>query len=299
MSFPSARASALSEYLSNREETSCIADFLSRPNNILGLEYCLALRRSGSAIRPRTLRRIGSGYADDRLDTKGHLSSASAIRKQLLRSRLQGYESDPAVRTQLPPRVWALIERKGKDTVNCEPASCPQLKKGASQAAEPHRETPSVFPIYENDFSEMLLYQLLLENEHSLTEYLDVSGDLARRILRKRNDFHSFSQFADLLKAKNFTRTQLNRALLHILLHIRQNDLESALHPSAVRILGFRKVSQPLLTMIRQSSRLPMVTRYSVPAPADLFASNLYEAVLTRRTGQSFRHEFSQPPVIC
>ena len=77
------------------------------PNNLLGLEYTLALLRRNSSIRPFTISRVGSGYHDP-LGGAADFPSASALRsllakqgKQALLSQLQCY---PKLQPLLP--LW-------------------------------------------------------------------------------------------------------------------------------------------------------------------------------------------------
>lgn len=74
-SFASARQEALEELLG-----ADAAATLSQPNDILGVEYCKALRRTGSAIAPMALPRVGAGHDDGAAD--GY-ASASYIREHL------------------------------------------------------------------------------------------------------------------------------------------------------------------------------------------------------------------------
>ena len=75
LTFPAARSQALTEYFKNPRNFSGddfdgvltpllneVTQILSTPNNILGIEYCKALLRLNSRIRPVTLRREGMGY---------------------------------------------------------------------------------------------------------------------------------------------------------------------------------------------------------------------------------------------
>ena len=76
LSFPAARQQALLLCLDMAKDmpsTACpdnnstaeqIVALLSSPNNLLGLEYTLALLRRNSSIRPFTISRVGSGYHD-------------------------------------------------------------------------------------------------------------------------------------------------------------------------------------------------------------------------------------------
>ncbi|MBO5712755.1 MAG: nucleotidyltransferase family protein [Clostridia bacterium] len=72
-----ARITALKETLGDKIDTS----FLDSPNNILGLEYVKAILKNNYDIKINALRRLGSGYNDDKLNA--NLSSALAIRKAI------------------------------------------------------------------------------------------------------------------------------------------------------------------------------------------------------------------------
>ena len=78
LSFPKARANVLSEIFPDLDES-----FLSSSNNILGIEYCRALKYFNSSITPMTITRKDNLYNDDELAEEGKLSSATAIRKVL------------------------------------------------------------------------------------------------------------------------------------------------------------------------------------------------------------------------
>lgn len=91
MSYPAARAFAVQTSLSAplSGDPSILASvtpelaetILASPNNILGLEYCKALFRRNSQIRPVPIARIGSGYHANNLDTS--FASATGIRSYL------------------------------------------------------------------------------------------------------------------------------------------------------------------------------------------------------------------------
>lgn len=83
LSFPAARAQALSRV------TSVEKKILEEPNNILGIEYCHALLKSGASITPHTIKRNGQSYNDNSLAANGSPSadschpSATALRRQI------------------------------------------------------------------------------------------------------------------------------------------------------------------------------------------------------------------------
>ncbi len=272
LTYPAARETALRQVTGRGLQDP---DILSGPNNALGLEYCIALSRLGSRIRPKTLSRMGNGYHDPSLSSG--MASATAIREHLLRARAcadTGTDisaSRESLSETMPPVCIPVMRRALQDCI----------------------------PLCADDFSEMLHYQLLKETEGSLTEHLDLPADLAARILSLLPRYRGWTQFAALLKTRNFTRTQIDRALLHVLLGIRPADTERALRQSFTRMLGFRRETAPLLTQIKKAGSLTLASGAADLADTadyalDLFASNLYEARRASLTGQPFMHEFSR-----
>lgn len=267
--FPAAREYALACTVSGRPSSELPADsgFLSHPNDILALEYCLALQKAGSPIQPRTLLRSGSPYHRETLPEKG-FASATAIRRSILEGQpLSSYAS--------------LL-----------PESLSPLYKNVLQTSA---------PVCADDFSLMLLYQLRKESSESLCRYLDLPEDLANRILRLLDDYTSFSSFAQQLKTKNRTLTQVRRALLHILLGITPEDLEKALHPEYARVLGFSKAGASLLSCIQEKGQIALVSKASAlssyPSERDVFASRLYESVRSVKAGIPATDEFRRPVI--
>ncbi len=284
MSFPRARQAALTEYL--RDDSLDIV--LEQPNNILGIEYIKALYQKKSPIHSYTIKRMVSGYHDTELT--GTYSSASAIRKLLsyashsVSMEQEGMFDEPSISEALT-RLEDMV-----------PPSCIRTLE------DTHR---SRYPIYANDFSLPLKYQLLKETYTSLAEYLDISEDLANRILNHTNDFVTFDQFCDLLKTRDVTYSRLSRSLLHILLGIKKKDLLTFREEGCcqyARILGFRKDAKRLLSYIKKHSDVPLITKLTQidgltpPGLAmlkqDVFASNLYESVITNKFKMPFVNEY-------
>ena len=276
-SFPAARQAGLEAYLAEQgEDSGWIRDFITAPNNILGIEYCRALKELNSSISPCTIQRRGNGYHDEALQET--MSSASAIRKAMDTGKglslLEG---------QMPSAAYRIF----------------------ADALGVHG------PVNEDDFSLLLRYKLLLETsacpredaQRQLLRYCDVSPDLGRRILRQINLCDSVSYFTEILKTRDMTYTRISRALLHILLEITAGDIP----PRApyARILGFRKEASCLLSAIKKAGGIPVISR---PAAAkdilsdtayrvfekEIFASNLYESILAAKYRRPFCHELTR-----
>lgn len=277
LSFPTARAQALSAYFSDAASFSSLSQeeleaFLKEPNNILGLEYVQALLLLKSRIRPVTLLRKGSGYHTEKL-SHSVLPSATAMRNFLFSDTVQDLSS---LASCMPETVFSAFQ----------------------SAVTVHGLLTS------DDFSLLLAARLLAETKESLSSYLDLSPDLANRIFRLRCSCASFSEFALQLKTKEMTYTRISRALMHLLLN------QKTMYPAGYnRVLGFRKNAGPLLKESGKHSSLPLITK-AADAPrllagdalaafeSDIQSSLLYETVRSHKTGTPFTHEYQKKLVL-
>ena len=75
--YPKARSLALAA------ESGLPTETWDSPNNILGLEYCVALKKLHSKIKPFTIRREGQGYHDNDTPALSDFPSATFLRKQI------------------------------------------------------------------------------------------------------------------------------------------------------------------------------------------------------------------------
>lgn len=287
LSFPAARQKALSSHM----ESDSYAALLKEPNNILGIEYLKALKKLNSPITPYSIMRQESSYHDTKL--MPNYSSASAIRCLLAHSstalNIQHEDGDFGS----TPLSNILNELESQ-----VPGSCLELLK------DYHRVK---YPVYENDFSLIMKYKLLNKSPKRLTDYMDVSTELANRIGNQLNHFFNYRQFCELLKTKEVTQTRINRALLHIMLGIKKDSVEEykegGFHYYA-RLLGCRRDQERILGSLTKNGTLPLLTSLyetnDLPQIGqkmlynDILASHLYTSVITDKFKTAFENEYSQ-----
>ena len=272
VSFPQARQTALTQYFDmpstdpdriSSVNAKTVAAILSQPNNILGIEYMKALYKRNSSMKAYSIKRIGAGYHESEL-TESY-SSASAIRRALIQDSLS-----ESIYRQLPSAAQSIM----KEAFGTR------------------------YPVYANDFSLLLKYKLLQETKETLTNYMDISEDLANRIINLRND---------ALKTKDMTYARISRGLLHILLDIRTEHLtyyKKNGYCHYAHILGFRKSSAELLSLLKGTSKIPLLTKLTQTEDLseagcqmlhqDIFASDLYESVITDKFETPFINEYRQ-----
>lgn len=330
-SFPHARAEALQSCLNgekcgtaphpvsiadgscaNTEELS--AELLSSPNNILGLEYCAALYKRKSAIRPVTIKREGSGYHDPALscgDEPGKvLSSAQAIRRAL-----QPLSSRNAPFIDESSRSASFIDGSFRNV------SCPD---GTFGNASPWDTVAQSLPrpqwalwkeilgqnrlLFPEDFTKELRYRLILEQENGFTQYADVTRELSDKIKKDCLHFSDWNALCDSLKSKELTYSRISRALCHILLSVTADELQEARERDYVpyaRILGFRQSALPMLSGIKQNGGIPLLSKLADARrllsgqafqmlQKDVLAAHLYESCIAAKTGVQPLHEYTR-----
>lgn len=241
---------------------------LSMPNNILGIEYIKALLKTNSAMKPVTIKRKGSNYNDCSLSEL--YSSALAIRSSIATTEnLENIYSD------VPKNVYEIMKEKQNIS----------------------------FPIVPDDFSEMLHYKLLSEKDNGFTDYIDVNADLSDRIVKNVYQYKNYESFCDLLKTKNMTYTRISRCLLHILLDLKTKE---TIMPSYLRILGLNTRAGDLSKALKENCSLPLISKLADAKKQlsdeafellkeDVFASNLYDTVLSHKFDGDFISDYQKP----
>ncbi len=276
-SFPKARELALSKCLSPQA-----AAFASSPNNILALEYCIALLERNSSMNILPIKREGNGYHDPALK-ESSFASATAIRDTIEKSMNADKDSGTCsdlsdLQNYIPKAVYSIIDKQRNDYVT------------------------------QNDFSTILHYKLLSESGSSFVKYADVSEDLSDKIRKNLRYYRDYSSFCALLKSKELTYSRINRALTHILLNVTQEMYENVKrndYAGYARILGFKKEASPLLSEIGKNTSIPLISKLADAGNSlseqsiyylehDIFCSHVYESIIASKNGEPTRNEYQR-----
>ena len=204
------------------------SDILSRPNHILGLEYLKALDYYSSTMEPLTIQRKGD-YDSDSFPAKG-FASAAAIRKALIA------ENSTEAMAQLPENTQDLYNKA--------------LSLGTA-------------PVTWQGLAPALQYKLRVTSPEVLREIAEVTEGLENRILRGIESCYGIYDLIDFIKTKRYTRTKIQRILLHTLLDIREAEIPYYLglpRMPYLRVLGFRKEDSGILADLTEHAKAPVLT---------------------------------------
>ncbi len=266
-SYAVARQKALAQ---QRGHVQVPPDFLSKPNNILGVEYVKALSTDVYAIEPVCFPRMGTAHGSKTVS--GQTASSSAVRNAMETNQSQS--ASPAV----PDDVMKLLRFNAQFNT---------LVRSA-------------------DISQLLHYKLISETNFS--DYLDCNEDISNKINSMKSRFVEYENFCALLKSKDVAFARISRILTHIVLNIKQSDLDNLQmcnYAPYLRILGFSKKGTMLLTELKARAQVPFflspqdgMTRLNDMERQvllkDVLASDIYRTMLTSKSGRAFPTEFTR-----
>lgn len=208
-------------------------DCACSPNDILGIAYLRAIRTFGSAMIPRTVQRLGSGYSERRLNAE--CPSATALRIALAEGGID------AVSSYLAPTTRSSLAEA--------------LEEGRAPAGWKHAER-------------LILGALRMLSDEEIASIAELSGGLGARLRDAARKADSFEALLALVATKKYTTARIQRGILYALTGIRDEDLRAPC--TYVRLLGANEVGRRALAACKRTSAIPVVTRrQDVPAEGE------------------------------
>lgn len=226
VSYPVARSNALTSFLKKEIDENLLSEILLDSNNILGIEYLKALLYCNSSIEPIAIERKGGNYNSIFID--GNMCSATAIREML-------YNHD----TQKLPDV---MPASSFEIMNSE------ILNGKS-------------PMFLDNYEKEIIYEIRKKSLDSLKDVADVSEGLENLMKKASSESSNINDLIEIIKSKRYTKTRIQRILLHTLLEISKTETEDYKHnPQYIRVLGFTKNGEKILSKITSKTSMPVVT---------------------------------------
>ena len=202
-----------------------------KSNDILGIEYTKAIIKNGYEIQIYPIKREGNAYRDTLLSL-GELPSASAIRESIENGNFD------EIASFVPASTFQILNES-------ELADIEKVKSG-------------------------ILLALRLIEADKIDVAISDKG-LVNRILVIAHECASFDEFEEKLQTKKYTSSAIRRAILYILLGIKQSDLEKM--PEYTVLLGASERGREYLSYIRKNENVIKV----ITKPADADESRQFE----------------------
>ena len=225
ISYPVARSNALKTFTKKEFDAKFITEILLDSNNILGIEYLKALMYNNSQITPTLVERKGEDY--NSINIVDGICSSTAIRKLLSEDNVE------ILKDVMPESSFEILNT--------------EMINGKA-------------PMDLNKYEKEIFYVLRKSLSQDLFDLSDVSEGLENLLKKSSNETTEIEKLIDMLKSKRYTRTRIQRILLHALLNITKDD---KYNPQYIRVLGFTKTGEKLLSQIYNKANLPIVTSVS------------------------------------
>lgn len=195
---------------------------LDTPNNILGVEYIKSIIEISSEIKPFSINRTNN-YHDTKITTP--ISSATSIRTNIGDENL--------VKSSIPSSVSDLFfEEISNNKYNL------------------------------NVLSETFHYLFSVKSKNEILGIVDFTEDIYNRFINVMKSNFLIDDIVSKMCSKNLTKTRIQRMVLAVLLNHTKKDLinfNSNGYPF-VRVLGFKKEKEFLLSELIEKSSIKIVT---------------------------------------
>lgn len=212
---------------------------LTHPNNILAIEYLKSLSKLNSKIIPYTIKRIGTDH--NSTETYQKFASASYIRNLIQTTNENFYK-------YLPKSSHEII-----------------LKEINSLRA------PSNISLIER----AILSNLRTMSKKDIADLYDISEGIEGRIFKCAKISSSLNQLIQNIKTKRYTMARIKRLIIYSFLGI--TKYYSDLPITYIRVLGFNSKGLEILKILKNTSSLPIVTKFSEIKNLDNISKTIFE----------------------
>ncbi len=243
------------------------SDADSRPNDILGIEYCKAILETGADLIPATIKRIGAHDSD--------IAEENCLSATGIRNRLATGEDVSAF---MPKDAFAILER--------------EIGEGRG-------------PVTADCLSQLIRYAVLQTDAETLKNISGISEGLENRIIQSVKEEKSFTDIALSVKTKRYPLTRIKRVLLNILLGITAQD--EKISPQYARVLGFTDRSSEILRQLKKTAQIPIITKTADAVletedakrlfELDCKATDLYSLLYPKQEAGQYGLDFYRSPI--
>ena len=217
---------------------------LTGSNDILAIEYLLAIKRFGAAFSPIVIKREGAGYNQADIPKEDAYISATGLRGLLRRGEL-----DRAL-----DFVQDNCHRQLKEKINC------------GQYTD--------FEV----LSSYVLGKLRTMTAEEIADYPDVSEGLENRIKQAAVCSIDMAHLLENIQTKRYTQTRIARILCNIAVGLKKQDFTRFQKNGAgyLRVLGATETGQRVLKKIKTQTMMPVLTKAAHSDRMDSYAKDIF-----------------------
>lgn len=262
LSFPKARMEAIKKFMSKNSQLLLSEDEMKTSNNVLGIEYCKSLKKLNSIIKPYTVKRKGSLYADTKLSD---YPSATSIRNSL-----KEFKNIDVLKNSIPENSLEVIKNNINNIT------------------------------FKDSMFNFLKYKAYTD-KNSLKNLPDISEGLENKVYEALAKCNSIDDSLAFIKSKRYTYTRLSRILTqyYIGFDCYNTDYLRKLPCPYARILGFNNQGKKILRLMKSKSKIPLISKVNKlndeTLNLDIQATRAYSLI---NTSVNYLDDYLKKPVI-
>lgn len=231
---------------------------LNQPNDILAYSYANANHQLGNPIQLVPIQRLGSQHNDQDLNINRQISSATAIRKTIIKPQLQLLD------LTVPKTTLELI----KDNQ----------------------------PLNWTQFWPLLRYELVETPINELHQIYQMTEGIEYRLKKAAEKATSFDEFVHLVKTKRYTYARIRRLCVYVLTHAYDTEVKKA--TDYARILGFTATGQRYLNQLKKEIAIPMITKMTDDLSRGMMALDYRAGMLIQLINNQPQDFYQRPIMI-
>lgn len=263
ISFAQAREQSIGKYLTLSE-----IEELSKPNNILGIDYLTQLLKNSSTIKPFTISRNSSNFNDKNINNAGNFSSATSIRELI-------YDNgDSTILENVVPN----------DTLNI---------------------INSTNATFNDTLFDILKYKIITSKKEDLAKINEVTEGLENKLITSVSTSSNYNDLLSHIKSKRYQMSKIKRMLNNIILDITKLDFDNIFNSDQMyaHVLSTSNRGKILLSKISKNSIIPLITSLNDNAlnnlsniqrkmlEKDILSSNIYSILNNEQINKDYTNK--------
>ncbi|MBR0113014.1 MAG: nucleotidyltransferase family protein [Clostridia bacterium] len=130
-------------------------------------------------------------------------------------------------------------------------------------------------PVDMKKFETLALHTMRTVTAQALAECPDVSEGIENRLISAAQNASSLDELYSLAKTKRYTHARIRRIVLYALLGITKQDV--SLPAPYIRLLGFNSRGAEIVRLMKESARLPVISKTADIKDADEAAKRVFD----------------------
>ncbi|MFV0394879.1 MAG: nucleotidyltransferase [Coprobacillaceae bacterium] len=156
-------------------------------------------------------------------------------------------------------------------------------------------------PVFFEDLYPYLKYKLLTTSAKELQTMHLVEEGLENLLLKWIPKVDTMSALINSLTSKRYTRSRIQRMIIHILMNNRKTEIQEAMQLDYVRILGMNNTGKQYLNSIKKTVNTTLISTFKShqhPALSLEFKATKLYSCLCDNANEMIKQEYSQIPII-